>query len=310
MPGMRVSEVIERNIRFINAQNDEIGGTWQNGSLTWDDMSEWMQIVFQLPLTDYAPFPCLEDGDPGDPMTQLGTPINMSADNTSHIIRVGFYILLSPQGLPLDIPINTEMPPPRAFSQNLSNADPRNADFCKRVRARDGRCVITHTLPNHRFTAFESAHIFPLAHLDQWRTGSWVNQITDTEYVGQSGIHSVQNGLLLRSDIHHFFDSYDFAINPDKGYRTYCFSNLPSIDNRIMFRDINIPDKHQPCRALLKHHFRMTVLLNMKGRAGYPEWDEDIYGGEFDTIAEIANSEEGKLRFETVLAGRLNGLVA
>lgn len=28
-------------------------------------------------------------------------------------------------------------------------------------------------------------------------------------------INSVQNGLLLRSDIHQLFDFYDFSINPD-----------------------------------------------------------------------------------------------
>lgn len=53
----------------------------------------------------------------------------------------------------------------------------------------------------------------------------------------------------------------------------------------------------------------MAVLLNMKGRAGYPDWDEDITPG-MDPIAEISNSEQGKIRFETVLAGKLNGLIS
>lgn len=53
----------------------------------------------------------------------------------------------------------------------------------------------------------------------------------------------------------------------------------------------------------------MAVLYNMKGRAGDPKWDEDIPEG-CDQIAEIANSEQGKLRFETVLAGKLNSFIA
>jgi len=53
----------------------------------------------------------------------------------------------------------------------------------------------------------------------------------------------------------------------------------------------------------------MAVLLNMKGRAGYPEWDEDISPG-FDPIAEVSNSEQGKVRFETVLAGKLYTLTS
>jgi hypothetical protein len=76
-----------------------------------------------------------------------------------------------------------------------------------------------------------------------------------------------------------------------------------------MFQPPDIPEKYRPSRALLKYHFRMAVLLNMKGRAGYPEWDEDIPEG-YDQMAEITNSEQGKLRFETVLAGKLNNLIA
>jgi hypothetical protein len=92
-------------------------------------------------------------------------------------------------------------------------------------------------------------------------------------------------------------------------YKTYCFANLPALDGKTMFRNSDAPAKYQSSRALLKHHFRMAVLLNMKARAGYPEWDEDIPEGH-DQMAEITNSEQGKLRFETVLAGKLNSLIA
>ena len=53
----------------------------------------------------------------------------------------------------------------------------------------------------------------------------------------------------------------------------------------------------------------MAVLYNMKARAGFPNWDQDLVRG-CDDIAEMAESEDGKLWFETVLAGRLNGLLA
>ena len=49
----------------------------------------------------------------------------------------------------------------------------------------------------------------------------------------------------------------------------------------------------------------MAVLLNMKGRAGFPEWDEDMPAG-CDQLAEVGKSDQGKLRFETILAGKLN----
>jgi hypothetical protein len=76
-----------------------------------------------------------------------------------------------------------------------------------------------------------------------------------------------------------------------------------------MFRNPDAPAKYQPNRAILKHHFQIAVLLNMKARAGYPNWDEDIPEG-YDQVAEITNSEQGKCRFETVLAGKLNSLIA
>jgi hypothetical protein len=96
MPGQRVSLEFGRNIHFVNADNDEIGGTCQNGSLTWMEMSEWMQIMFELPIDEYSPFPCLEDGDPKNPVGQHGAAINVHA-NTNHI-QPGFYVLLSLQG--------------------------------------------------------------------------------------------------------------------------------------------------------------------------------------------------------------------
>ena len=98
MRGERGPFKFKRNVHFVNASNDEIGGTWQNGSLTWAEMMEWMQIVFQLPLQNYSPFPCLETGDPEDPVGKHGAPINMHAN--SDIIRPGFYVLLHPQGRP------------------------------------------------------------------------------------------------------------------------------------------------------------------------------------------------------------------
>jgi hypothetical protein len=75
-----------------------------------------------------------------------------------------------------------------------------------------------------------------------------------------------------------------------------------------MFRNPSTPEKFQPSRAILKHHFRMAVLLNMKGRTGYPQWDEDIPEG-YDPIGEFASSEQGQLRLETELARKLNSLI-
>ena len=161
----------------------------------------------------------------------------------------------------------------------------------------------------------------------QWRSASWQQHITDDSYVGETGIHSVQNGILLDGVAHTYFDKYLLAINPDvccpflledsdvpitliqNDYKVVCFCDQPRFDGMKMYRNPNANEKYQPCRALLKHHFRMAVLLNMKARAGYPEWDEDIPEG-YDQMAEMSLSQQGQLRFETVLAGKLNVLAA
>lgn len=61
---------------------------------------------------------------------------------------------------------------------------------------------------------FEASHIFPIAYEAYWTAHNFSRWITIIPERGGS-INSVQNGLLLRSDIHQLFDSYDFAINPD-----------------------------------------------------------------------------------------------
>jgi len=71
----------------------------------------------------------------------------------------------------------------------------------------------------------------------------------------------------------------------------------------------NGPQRYQPLRALLKHHFRQAVLCNMKARGPEYDWDEDFTPGT-DPIAEISQSKQGKLRFELVMAERLNPILA
>ena len=87
------------------------------------------------------------------------------------------------------------------------------ATFCDAVRARDGGCVITGLVAAMAvygsWLGFDATHIFPLGH-----EGHWIENNYDPGITGGS-INSVQNGLLLRSDIHAHFISYNFSINPD-----------------------------------------------------------------------------------------------
>ncbi|OBT82587.1 hypothetical protein VE02_08690 [Pseudogymnoascus sp. 03VT05] len=164
MSGHRVST--KRNIHFIDGKGNEIGGAWQNGALTWSEMSEWMEITFQKPTDEYAPFRCLEPDDPVQPLEQHG-PAVITQNNNSPIVP-GFYIILSPQGAVVEIPINSHNPMPRSSSRvSSAELDNHARNFRNRVRARDGRCVITGAEPaGDDFVRLAAAHIFPLAHLD------------------------------------------------------------------------------------------------------------------------------------------------
>src|SRR5213593_1544683 len=85
-----------RNVRFLDADNNEVAGFWQNGSVVWDNILEWMHLVFTNPKSDYTPFRCLEDGDPHDPAGVHGPPIRLT-DNKD-VVDAGYYVLLSNDG--------------------------------------------------------------------------------------------------------------------------------------------------------------------------------------------------------------------
>ncbi|KAH9066644.1 hypothetical protein EDB87DRAFT_1587336 [Lactarius vividus] len=173
-----------------------------------------MQMVYMLPSNQYPILPCSGHGDPEDPVGRHGALINMQ--EITDLVQPGYYVVLSPEGLPVEIPINEEGPIPRATTGSPSKVDPRFENLRRRVRGRDQHCVVTRTR-SFRFIGLGAAHIFPVAHLDLWRSGSWKQHITDDKYDGETGIHSVQNGILLDKTAHIYFDKYLLAIDPDVG---------------------------------------------------------------------------------------------
>jgi hypothetical protein len=115
------------------------------------------------------------------------------------------------------IHINNETLLTRAISLQTGT---RVQAFCDAIRLRDRRCVITgeEYLDDDEWWGFEAAHIFPLAYEQHWREynyGRWISTPPNGEEIKGGKINSVQNGLLLRGDIHQGFDMYKFSINPD-----------------------------------------------------------------------------------------------
>ncbi|RPA88718.1 hypothetical protein L873DRAFT_1724962, partial [Choiromyces venosus 120613-1] len=124
---------------------------------------------------------------------------------------------------------------------------------------------------------FEAAHIFPLAYEQHWNQGNygrWINIPPTPESHGL--INSVQNGILLASDIHISFDSYEFSINCDDDYKIICFTPR-TLDYHIAGYPLDptfVNNLLRPVDELLRWHFRQAVIVNMKG-AGEPSFKTD-----------------------------------
>ncbi len=116
--------------------------------------------------------------------------------------------------------------------------------FCDAVRSRDRQCVITGEravdADINDWTGFQAAHIFPLAFEGLWKEcnfGRWIKSPSNGEEIKGGKINSVQNGLLLRSDIHQLFDMYFLSINPDVCiYTLYSLYMVTNNYSRIITR--------------------------------------------------------------------------
>lgn len=105
----------------------------------------------------------------------------------------------------------------RIFSRSVSG---REVGFKNGVRARDGKCVFTGIVNTrahlNKWRSWEAAHIFPLEKESFWIANNFSRWFTNTASGDHSApIHSIQNGFLLRSNIHQLFNDYSVSVNPD-----------------------------------------------------------------------------------------------
>jgi hypothetical protein len=119
---------------------------------------------------------------------------------------------------------------------NSHNVSGRDDVFRDGIRARDGKCVISGVVNTRVYrdswVGFEAAHIFPLEKENLWIQYNYGRYITDMDNTtGVSKINSLQNGFVLREDIHSLFDQYLISVNPDVSIRVNLFLIL--IQNRI-----------------------------------------------------------------------------
>ncbi|KAA6411525.1 MAG: hypothetical protein FRX48_04805 [Lasallia pustulata] len=185
----------------------------------------------------------------------------------------------------------------------------RTPAFRDAIRLRDPRCVITGEEAINAdvgsWTGFDAAHIFPLAYEGHWKQHNFDRWITKPSVKGGS-INSVQNGLLLRSDIRQLFDTYGVSINPDDDHRITFFArdgkNIAGqhLDQRFL----NNPDR--PVDQLLRWHFRQSVLANMRGN-GVPHFEHDFPPGS-DILGDIRDGPMPEETMEFELFSRLTAV--
>ncbi|MCJ1254710.1 hypothetical protein MMC24_002526 [Lignoscripta atroalba] len=221
----------------------------------------------------------------------------VTIDRNDHPLQPGKYYVTG------SFSINNEPLLTRALSLSTGT---RHESFRSAVRARDGRCVITGqvALSAHLngWVGFKAAHVFPLAYEGYWDDQNYNRWITRPPATGMP-INSVQNGLLLRADIHELFDSYFFSINPDDNHKIVCFMpdgcNIAGKCLDLQF----LNDPNRPVDQLLRWHFRQAVLTNMKG-AGEPIFEHDFPPGS-DMAGEIRSGPKAAERMEFELFSRL-----
>ncbi|KAN0077839.1 hypothetical protein V8E54_006143 [Elaphomyces granulatus] len=136
-------------------------------------------------------------------------------------------------------------------------------------------------------------------------TGRRTHSFRDAVRQRDRTIYSVQNGLLLRSDVHQLFDSYGFSVNPDDGHKVVFFTNDSSKDRSGKYIERSLLDGHpdRPPDQLLRWHFRQAVLTHMRG-AGELVMEFDFPPGT-DVVETILNGPNASERMEFELYGRL-----
>lgn len=230
---------------------------------------------------------------------------NTPISPTTQRLRRGRYIL-SPRTPGQAMQISDERYHPRTLS--LSNTL-RNAEFCREVRERDGRCVITGRInreaPYGNWRGFEAAHIFPLA-LDALFQSQGFSQLITTTHL--PGVNSPRNGILLDSRIHQEWDGYSIAVDPNNGYRVQSFRpGSWDLHGKVLHSVCRLPGNTRAVLdPLLQWHFEQAVLCNMRG-AGEPMFEFDFPPGT-DMMGQIREGPQAAERMEAELFGRLHGL--
>jgi len=284
-----------------------LSSVWQYGLIDWDLLHSCLNVVV-FSKESWAIFHYDEDvpGGKGAPCPAY----------SNECVPAGTYILLTPDGEPIDVGLTPMVA--RQRHPTISNTQSRTDAYRRRVRARDPCCLITGLqVERDDYSRFKAAHIYPRAYVIEWNRKGYPSQITDpapnSEVGGSSKIDSVQNALLLRSDLHDAWDNYMIAVNPDRGHVVIPFvPGYEDIAGKVLKLD-HIQDPNlRPLDALFRDQFLQAVLKNMKGAGEKDDWDHEnaLGGGSMDLSNQaIWGGKVGKEHLEFEMAHRWHGVL-
>ncbi|KAL6303962.1 hypothetical protein BKA93DRAFT_852366 [Sparassis latifolia] len=242
-----------------------VAGLYQHGAVSVSLFFSWLNMILDIDIP-WALFPADKEGDP------IGEPLDHEDDGT---LPFGNYAICSEDARPIPVSLLRESHRPRLLTMEATPVT-EAVHFRDRVRARDNRCCVTGIPVQHGdYAIFHASHIFPVVHKDTWDEKRFKDKIQDDASIasqGPDGINSIQNGVLLRTDIHDMFNNYDFGINPDDEYQVIDFTSHGKLHGRSLWINMNVGAKYRPSDALLRDHLRQCVLAHVKGQGRRADW--------------------------------------
>ncbi|CAG7970581.1 unnamed protein product [Penicillium salamii] len=165
------------------------------------------------------------------------------------------------------------------------------------------------------FSGIEGCHIFPTSMIEDWNRNNhkrnWITDDSPANEIGESGIYSQQNGLLLNKLVHHHFDDFKIGIDPDAGFKIIIFRGDNNKLGGKCLKDsarYGTNPRNRVCAHLLRWHLRMCVYRNMKANADFRTvWEDDLGS---DDIGQILEQPDAGHRMEVELFTRLGERVA
>ncbi|KAK2462866.1 hypothetical protein APHAL10511_005064 [Amanita phalloides] len=294
-----------RDVTVRDFEGNVLSSFWQYGSMDWDLLYSCLNDVI-FSNKSWAIFQYDEHA--------AGKKGALCHANISEYPAPGTYILLTPDGNPISVGFVAVRS--RLRHPTTSNTQKRADAYRERARARDPCCLISgFPVLRGDYSRFKTAHIFPRVHDIDWVNEGYPSRITDPappeDVGGPTKIDSIQNIILLRSDLHDAWDNYKISVNPDRQYAVFAFApGYDDIAGKVLkldhIQDLNL----RPLDDLFRDHFLQAVLKNMKGD-GEPTWDyEDALGGGSVDLSnmDIWGGELGRGHLEFEMAHRLHGL--